>query len=137
MRGAVFINPIIHAEVAPAFASARELDQWLSPVGLIRAPLPYAAGWLAAQAFVKHRKSGGIRSTPLPDFYIGAHAESGESNPAHARCRTIPNLLSRRHASRAGVLTNMNYAVITSLPTTTRSALRARRPRLRLGQFQA
>ncbi len=42
--------------------------QWL--------PLPYTAGWLAAQAFVKHRRAGGTKSSPLPDFYIGAHAEA-------------------------------------------------------------
>jgi hypothetical protein len=40
-----------------------------------RLPLPYAAGWLAAQAFLKYRRSGGVRASPLPDFYIGAHAE--------------------------------------------------------------
>jgi predicted nucleic acid-binding protein len=37
--------------------------------------LPYAAGWLAAQAFLKYRRSGGAKTSPLPDFYIGAHAE--------------------------------------------------------------
>jgi predicted nucleic acid-binding protein len=38
-------------------------------------PLPYAAGWLAAQAFLKYRRSGGVKTSPLPDFYIGAQAE--------------------------------------------------------------
>ena len=37
-------------------------------------PFPYAAGWLAGQAFVKYRRAGGTKSSPLPDFYIGAHA---------------------------------------------------------------
>ena len=37
--------------------------------------VPYAAGWLAAQAFLKYRRGGGVRTSPLPDFYIGAHAE--------------------------------------------------------------
>jgi hypothetical protein len=32
--------------------------------------------WLAAQAFVKYRRAGGTKSSPLPDFYIGAHAET-------------------------------------------------------------
>ena len=30
---------------------------------------------LAAQAFVKYRRAGGAKNSPLPDFYIGAHAE--------------------------------------------------------------
>ncbi len=74
-RGAIHINPIIYAELAPAFASADELDRWVDPRLFHRAALPYEAGWLAAQAFLKYRKGGGARTTPLPDFYIGAHAE--------------------------------------------------------------
>jgi len=74
-QGAVFINPIIYAELAPAFANAGELDRWLDPSVFQRLALPYEAGWLAAQAFLKYRRAGGARSAPLPDFYIGAHAE--------------------------------------------------------------
>ena len=73
--GPIRINPIIYAERAPAFATVAELDRWLDPVVFKRLALPYAAGWLAAQAFVKYRRNGGIRTSPLPDFYIGAHAE--------------------------------------------------------------
>lgn len=40
-----------------------------------RLPLPYDAGWLAAQAFVSYRRAGGTMTSPLPDFYIGGHAE--------------------------------------------------------------
>jgi predicted nucleic acid-binding protein len=74
-QGPVYINPIIYAELAPAFVTAEDLDHWLAPAVFTRAALPYQAGWLAAQAFVKYRKSGGARNAPLPDFYIGAHAE--------------------------------------------------------------
>jgi predicted nucleic acid-binding protein len=74
-RGPILINPIIYAELAPAFASAAELDRWLDPAIFQRLPLPYSAGWLAAQAFLKYRRSGGAKTSPLPDFYIGAHAE--------------------------------------------------------------
>ena len=75
-QGQILINPIIYAEFAPAFATQPDLDQWLDPTIFLRLPLPYAAGWLAAQAFVKYRRAGGIKSSPLPDFYIGAHAEA-------------------------------------------------------------
>jgi hypothetical protein len=74
-HGPIPINPIIYAELAPAFASAFELDRWLDPARFRRLPLPYPAGWLAAQAFLKYRRAGGTRSSPLPDFFIGAHAE--------------------------------------------------------------
>ena len=75
-QGPILINPIIYAELAPAFATQSDLDQWLDPAVFHRLPLPYAAGWLAAQAFVKYRRAGGAKISPLPDFYIGAHAET-------------------------------------------------------------
>jgi len=74
-QGPILINPIIYAELASAFATQPDLDGWLDPAVFQRLLLPYAAGWLAAQAFVKYRRTGGTRSSPLPDFYIGAHAE--------------------------------------------------------------
>ena len=73
--GPILINPIIYAELAPAFASAADLDRWQDPAVFQHLALPYAAGWLAAQAFVKYRRSGGTKTSPLPDFYIGAQAE--------------------------------------------------------------
>ena len=75
-QGPILINPIIYAELAPAFTTQSDLDGWLDPAIFHRLALPYAAGWLAAQAFVKYRRAGGLRSSPLPDFYIGAHAEA-------------------------------------------------------------
>src|ERR1041385_2066578 len=67
-HGPIIINPIIYAELAPAFASVAELDRWLDPAVFLRVPLPYSAGWIAAQAFLKYRRSGGIKNSPLPDF---------------------------------------------------------------------
>jgi predicted nucleic acid-binding protein len=81
LRGVIRINPIIYAELAPAFSSARELDRWLAPEVFKRLPLPYSAGWLAA-AFLKYRRSGGVKTSPLPDFYIGAHAEAESEGSA-------------------------------------------------------
>lgn len=74
-HGPIPINPIIYAELAPAFATVLDLDRWLDPALFQRLALPYAAGWVAAQAFVKYRRAGGTKTSPLPDFYIGAHAE--------------------------------------------------------------
>ena len=73
-QGPIFINPIIYTELAPAFPTVAALDRWLDPAVFQRLSLPYAAGWLAAQAFLKYRNSGGVKTSPLPDFYIGAHA---------------------------------------------------------------
>ncbi|MDB5385870.1 MAG: hypothetical protein JWM11_1516 [Planctomycetaceae bacterium] len=74
-QGPILINPIIYAALAPAFQSSADLDQWLDPVIFQRLPLPFAAGWRAAQAFLIYKRAGGTKTSPLPDFYIGAHAE--------------------------------------------------------------
>lgn len=39
-----------------------------------RLPLPWDAAHAAGQAFLRYRRRGGANRSPLPDFYIGAHA---------------------------------------------------------------
>jgi len=73
-RGRLVINPIIYAEVSIGFERIEDLDDALAPNLFVREPLPYAAGFLAGKVFLRYRKSKGERTTPLPDFYIGAHA---------------------------------------------------------------
>lgn len=75
-RGEIAINQIVYAEVAVGFSSRDRLERTLQGVGLVRAGLPWAAGWLVARAFLEYRRRGGARTTPLPDFYIGAHASA-------------------------------------------------------------
>ena len=69
------INPIVFAEVALAFDSQGELEAHLRPQEYQRRPLPWNAAMLTAKAFLKYRRAGGARTSPLPDFYIGAHAQ--------------------------------------------------------------
>jgi predicted nucleic acid-binding protein len=38
--------------------------------------LPRLALFLAAQAYRAYRVRGGMKTAPLPDFFIGAHAEA-------------------------------------------------------------
>jgi predicted nucleic acid-binding protein len=73
-RDDVAINPIIYAEIASGFATMSELDRLLGADAFRRLTLPYEAGFVAARAFVEYRRRGGVRTSPLPDFYIGAHA---------------------------------------------------------------
>ena len=76
VSGVVGINPIIYAETSVSFTDPRELDHYLNSLMLVRFQLPYEAGFLAARALIQYRRAGGVRSSPLPDFYIGAHAET-------------------------------------------------------------
>jgi predicted nucleic acid-binding protein len=73
-RDDVAINPIIYAEIASGFATMSDLDRHLGPDAFRRLALPYEAGFVAGRAFVEYRRRGGLRTSPLPDFYIGAHA---------------------------------------------------------------
>jgi predicted nucleic acid-binding protein len=68
------INALIYAEVSIGFASIEALEEALPPDLYRREHLPYEAAFLAGKAFLRYRQAGGTRRSPLPDFYIGAHA---------------------------------------------------------------
>ena len=72
------INPIIYAEVSVRVASIEDLNALLPTTGFRRLDLPYEAGFLAGKAFLAYRRRGGLRTNPLADFYIGAHAAVSE-----------------------------------------------------------
>jgi predicted nucleic acid-binding protein len=73
-QGELVINPIVYAEVSAGFDRIEEVDAALPVSDFRREPLPFPAGFLAARAFVTYRRAGGTKTSPLPDFYIGAHA---------------------------------------------------------------
>jgi len=74
-RATLAINPIIFAEVSLKFTRIEDADAALADFA--REPLPYEAGFLAGKAFLAHRRRGGTRRSPIPDFYVGAHAVVG------------------------------------------------------------
>ena len=69
------VNPIIYAEVSIRFEKMEELDAALPSTYFRRLPLPWEAAFLAGKCFLDYRRKGGQKRSPLPDFYIGAHAE--------------------------------------------------------------
>ena len=68
------INPIIYAEVSIRFERIEDLETALPDSDFHRLPLPWEAAFLAGKCFVRYRQQCGARRSPLPDFYIGAHA---------------------------------------------------------------
>jgi hypothetical protein len=72
----VCINPIIYAELAGYIDSPHLMDELLADLLLEKADLPWNAAFAAGRAFVRYRRSGGQKTAPLPDFYIGAHAQA-------------------------------------------------------------
>lgn len=73
-EGVLVVNPIVYAEVSTGFDRIEDIEQALPVSDFVRDELPYEAGFLAGKAFLKYRRQGGTRRSPLPDFYIGAHA---------------------------------------------------------------
>lgn len=76
MNKGLAINPVIYAEISAGFRKEAELEAVLDSTVFDRLELPYAAVFRAGQAFVQYRRQGGERRSPLPDFFIGAHAET-------------------------------------------------------------
>ena len=76
--GPVVVNPIVYAEVSVGYDRIEDLDNALPAEIFRREPLPYVAGFLAGKAYREYRRRGGVRTSPLPDFFIGAHAAVGE-----------------------------------------------------------
>ena len=72
--GPVLVNQIVFAEISPGFPTAGECEWALDVRGIERVPLPWPSAFLAGQAFVSYRRRGGAKRSPLPDFFIGAHA---------------------------------------------------------------
>ena len=73
----LIINPIIYAEVSIGYSTIEALDAALPANLYEREDLPWEAAFLAGKCFLQYRRRGGLRNSPLPDFYIGAHAAIG------------------------------------------------------------
>jgi len=76
-EGTLVINPIVYSEASIRFSSVEALDEALPADVYAREPLPWSAAFLAGKCFVEYRRRGGERRSPLPDFFIGAHAAVG------------------------------------------------------------
>ncbi len=68
------INPLVYAEVSVGFPTIEEIEAALPADLYRREDLPYEAAFLAGKCFLRYRQGGGAKRSPLPDFYIGAHA---------------------------------------------------------------
>ena len=68
------INPVIYSELSLTFSTVEALDKVLDGMELQMLEIPKPALFLAGKAFVKYRRSGGVKHNVLGDFFIGAHA---------------------------------------------------------------
>ncbi len=70
----LYINSIVYTEVSIGFTAIEELESSISSLGIKVLEIPREALFLAGKIFLKHRKNKRSKHSPLPDFFIGAHA---------------------------------------------------------------
>ena len=68
------INALVYAEVSVGFSTIEAVEEALPRDLFRREDLPYEATFLAGKCFLEYRRGCGEKRSPLPDFYIGAHA---------------------------------------------------------------
>lgn len=71
----LLINPLIYTELCTDAATTADVDKLLSGLKLELRELSRESLFLTAKAFLKYRRQGGTKTAPLPDFFIGAHAQ--------------------------------------------------------------
>src|SRR5690606_33757329 len=72
----LIVNPVIYAELCYRADSHSQVDHMLAELRVRFEEIPREALFLAAKAFLKYRERGGTKSSPLPDFFVGAHAQA-------------------------------------------------------------
>ena len=72
--GELYINSIIYTEISIGFDRIEELEDALQIAAFGMLSLPKEALFLAGKAFLQYRRKKGGKTSPLPDFYIGAQA---------------------------------------------------------------
>ena len=70
----MYRNPIIYSEVSIGFKRIEELENTFAGCGFLLLQIPKEALFLAGKVYLEYRKRKGTKLSPLPGFFIGAHA---------------------------------------------------------------
>jgi predicted nucleic acid-binding protein len=73
-RQRLVINAVIYAEVSVRFSRVEDLEAALPATIFVREAIPLEAAFLAGKSFLSYKRRGGVKRSPLPDLFIGAHA---------------------------------------------------------------
>lgn len=74
LQGPLLINMVVYAELAVRYEKIDDLEDFLARADVKLVEMPKSSLFLAAKVFGAYRKSGGLKTNVLPDFFIGAHA---------------------------------------------------------------
>lgn len=70
----LYINTIVYTEISVGFSRIEDVESAIDTLDIKVLELPREASFLTGKAFLKYRKNNGTKTSPLPDFFIGAHA---------------------------------------------------------------
>jgi len=70
----LYINTIVYTEISIGFTKIEVLDEAIYQLGIKVLEIPREALFLTGKTFLKYRRNKGTKNSPLPDFFIGAHA---------------------------------------------------------------
>lgn len=69
------INPIVFTEVSLNFERYETLANVLARMNIEVLEIPLQAAFNVSRVFKQYKKNKGEKKSPMPDFYIGAHAQ--------------------------------------------------------------
>ena len=72
----LIINPVVYAELCFGSPSIEFVDDIVRRFALAYQEIPRQGLFRAAKAFAKYKGRKGSKTSVLPDFFIGAHAEA-------------------------------------------------------------
>jgi predicted nucleic acid-binding protein len=75
-RGPVLTSWVVYAELHTHDTAGPHIDHLLNQLSVALVDMEKASAQMAAQAFRLYRQRGGTKTGVLPDFFIGAHAQS-------------------------------------------------------------
>jgi predicted nucleic acid-binding protein len=77
--GSLVVCDLVYSELCAHFPNRRQCDEFLEESGIRVESLGRDASFLASRTWRKYRLQGGKRNRILPDFLIGAHAQTQAS----------------------------------------------------------
>lgn len=76
----LYINSIVYTEISIGFNKIEEVENAVAELGIKVLEIPREALFLTGKVFLKYRRNKGTKNSPLPDFFIGAHASVSKFN---------------------------------------------------------
>ncbi len=70
----LYINSIVYTEISIGFKKIEEVETAITELDMKVLEMPREALFLTGKVFLQYRKNHGTKTSPLPDFFIGAHA---------------------------------------------------------------